>query len=118
MGVEGLISNLFDSLYTNAETMIKWGGLLSDKFDIQQGVRQVGVLSAALYKVYDNKLLDRFESVMLGIWIGGTDCNGPTCADDRADVTKETLRSILDYYSCLEQYLLLLLESVVLTVPK
>ena len=50
-------------------------------------------------------------------WIGGNDCNGPTCADDRAAVTKKTLRSILEYYSGLEQYLLLLLESVVLTIP-
>ena len=46
-----------------------------------------------MYKVYDNKLLDRLEAVMLG--------NGPTCADDTTVVTEEhaplqTLLSISD----------------------
>ena len=122
MGIEGQVWNLIDSLHTNAETMVKWGGQFSDKFEIKQGVRQGGILSTNMYKVYDNKLLDRLESAMLGIRIGGINCNGPTCADDTTVVTEErgplqTLLSISDDYSGLEQYLLQLLKSVVLTIP-
>ena len=122
MGIEGQVWNLIDSLHTNAETMVKLGGQFSDKFEIKQGVRRGGILSTDLYKVYDNKLLDRLESAMLGIRIGGINCNGPTCADDTTVVTEErgplqTLLSISDDYSGLEQYLLQLLKSVVLTIP-
>ena len=56
MGIEGHILNFIDSLHTNAETMVMWCGQLSDKFDIQQGVRQGGVLSTDFYMSYDNKL--------------------------------------------------------------
>ena len=101
MGIERQVWNLIDSLHTNAETMVKWGGQFSDKFEIKQGVRQGGILSTDMYKVYDNKLLDRLESAMLGIRIGGINCNGPTCADDTTVVTEErgplqTLLSISD----------------------
>ena len=59
---------------------------------------------------------------MLGIRIGGVNCNGPTCADDTTAVTEErgplqTLLSISDDYSGLEQYHLQLLKSAVLTIP-
>ena len=59
--------------------------------------------------------MDRLESVMLGIRIGGVNCNGPTCADDTTAVTEErgplqTLLSISDDYSGLEQYHLQLLK--------
>ena len=101
MGIEGQVCNLIDSLHTNAETMVKRGGQFSDKFEIKQGVRQAGILSTDMYKVYDNKLLDRLESAILGIRIGGINCNGPTCADDTPVVTEErgplqTLLSISD----------------------
>ena len=43
MGIEGQVWNLIDSLHTNAETMVKWGGQFSDKFEIKQGVRQGGI---------------------------------------------------------------------------
>ena len=101
--------------------MVKWGGKFSDKFKIKQGERQGGILSTDMYKVYDNKLLDCLESVMLDIRIGGINCNGPMCADDTTVVTEErgplqTLLSISDNYRGLEQYLLQLLKSVMLTI--
>ena len=42
----------------------------SDKCKIQQGMGQVAILSTDMYKVDDNNLLDRLESVLLGIRIG------------------------------------------------
>ena len=82
MGVDGQAWSLIDSIHTHAETMIKWGGQFSEKFAILQGVRQGGILSTDMYKVYTNKLLDRLESTMLGVRIGGIYCVAPTCADD------------------------------------
>ena len=98
------------------------GGQFSDKFEIQQGVRQGVILSTDMYKVYDNKLLDCLESVLLCIRIGGVNCNDPTCAYDTAFMTEEreplqTLLSISDDYSGLEQYFLQLLKCYVLTIP-
>ena len=98
------------------------GGQFSDKFEIQQGVRQGGILNTDMYKVYDNKLLDCLESVLLCIRIGGVNCNDPTCAYDTAVMTEEreplqTLLSISDNYSSLEQYFLQLLKCDVLTIP-
>ena len=82
MGVDGQAWSLIDSIHTHAETMIKWGGQFSEKIAILQGVRQGGILSTDMYKVYNNKLLDRLESTMLGVRIGGIYCVAPTCADD------------------------------------
>ena len=123
MGVDGQAWNLIDSIHTRAETMVKWGGQFSDKFAILQGVRQGGILSTDMYKVYNNKLLDRLESTLLGVRIGGINCVAPTCADDTTVVTKErsplqTLLGISDDYSNLEHYLLQLMKSVVLSVPE
>ena len=82
IGIDGQCWNLTDSRHSNAETVVKWDGQFSDSFEIRQGVRQGGILSTDMYKVYNNKLLDRLESVMLGIRIGGINCVAPTCADD------------------------------------
>ena len=122
MGVDGQAWNLIDSIHTHAETVVKWGGHFSEKIAIHQGVRQGGILSTDMYKVYNNKLLDRLESTMLGIRIGGINCAASTCADDTTVATKErsplqTLLGISDEYSNLEYYLLKLMNSVVLSVP-
>ena len=63
LGIEGTHWNLINSLHTNARTIVKWDGCLSEQFEIQQGVRQGGVLSTDLYKVYKNPLLDRLEKI-------------------------------------------------------
>ena len=66
IGVEGPLWNLIYSLHSGAQTMVCWGGLLSEKFYIQQGVRQGDVLSTDLYKVYVNPALDRVCGTSLG----------------------------------------------------
>ena len=83
IGIEGQCWNLTDSIHSNAETVVMWGGQLSDSFEIHQCVKQGGILSIDMYKVYNNKLIDRFGSVMLGIRIRGISCVAPTCADDK-----------------------------------
>ena len=46
-------------MHHQAESVVKWAGDRSDPFEIGQGVRQGGILSADLYKVYGNPLLNR-----------------------------------------------------------
>ena len=113
IGIDGQCWNLIDSLHSNAETVVKWGGQFSDSFEIHQGVRQGGILNTDMYKVYNNKLLDRLESVMLGFRIGGISCIAPPppCADDtmlasKRRSTQQTLLGISVDYSIMEHNLL------------
>jgi hypothetical protein len=49
---------LIDNLYKNAVSSVKWNNQTSDTFKMEQGVRQGGALSADLYKIYINTLLN------------------------------------------------------------
>ncbi len=48
---------------------------------VGQGVRQGGILSTHLYKIYNNKLLEQLEREGDGLHIGTTFMGVPTCAD-------------------------------------
>jgi hypothetical protein len=48
------------------------------------GVRQEGILSTDLYKLYINPLLDRLQDVCIGLKIGNINVNNTGCADDIA----------------------------------
>ena len=57
---------LLQNLYRNAKSCIKWNSQISEEFFIiEQGDRQGGVLSADLYKVYINPLLDILSQLWL-----------------------------------------------------
>ena len=45
-------------------------------------MRQGGILSADLYKIYVNPLLDRLNKTGIGAKVGGIICNTSACADD------------------------------------
>jgi hypothetical protein len=45
-------------------------------------VRQGGILSADLYKIYVNPLLDRLNKTGIEAKVGGIICNTSACADD------------------------------------
>ena len=57
---------MIDNLYKNAVSKINWKGQSSEPFPINQGVRQGGTLSADLYKVYINQLLNILVDSQLG----------------------------------------------------
>ena len=61
---------------------MKWRGETSESFVNEQGVRQGGVLSADLYKVYNNDSLDRIQLTGIGARIGDILVQAPACADD------------------------------------
>ena len=69
-------------LYQDITSKVKWVGGLSDSFPINQGVRQGGILSTHIYKIYIDPLLDILKSKRLGLRIGATHIGNPTCADD------------------------------------
>jgi hypothetical protein len=56
---------------------IKWKGEFSEGFTIEQGVRQGGTLSADLYKIYVNHLLDILDCAGVGAKIGSIKCSAP-----------------------------------------
>jgi hypothetical protein len=84
IGVHPSLWPIVKDFYDGLTSKIKWFGDISESFPIKQGVRQVGVLSTFLYKVYNNALLQDLQSQKLGFTIGRTYVGCPTCADDIA----------------------------------
>ena len=110
-GVTGTLWLLVHDLSIGAQTSVKWENLISDPFDIKQGVRLGGILSTDLYKLYINDVLDQVDESLLGAYIGHTHCAIPTCADDVSLLTNDptsmqTLITTVENYSQQEKYLL------------
>ena len=120
-GIEGSVWKLLHSLHINSTSVVKSNGLISDPFPINQGVKQGGILSADLYKLYINDLLKNTEKSGLGAKIGTIHCAAPTCADDVALVSDnphelQVLINMAFHYSCKERYKLQPLKSVILPI--
>ena len=113
---------LLQNVYQNAKSYIKWNSQISEEFFIiEQIVRQGGALSADLYKVYINSLLDILSNSGLGGKIGDINCCAPTCADDVALISNnplelQTMIDIVVDFSKREGYLLQPTKSIVLPV--
>ena len=88
-GIDGLNWLMINSLHHNSQTAVKWQGQLSSTYTNQQGFRQGGVLSADLFKVYDNGLLDRIQISGKGAKIGDIGIQAPACADDVTVLTND-----------------------------
>ena len=121
IGIEGSLWNMISSLHSNARTVIKWEGQLSDVFDIGQGVRQGGIMSTDLYKVYENPLLDRLDDIFQGATIGEVKCAAPACADDVANASSKPapLQALINTsadYGSMERFEFQLVKSVVVKI--
>ena len=55
-GIRGKVFNLIKKIYTNEKCKIKVGGMLSDTFDANQGVRQGCILSPLLFNIFISDL--------------------------------------------------------------
>ena len=120
-GIEGNLWNVINSLQQNAISSVKWRGELSNTFPISQGVRQGGILSADMYKLYVNTLSDRIQDSGIGGHIGDINCSAPTCADDMSQLSNndqdlQILCNIAKDYSDMEKYSLQPTKSVVLPI--
>lgn len=94
---------------------------MSEPFSVRQGVRQGGILSTELYKVYIDGCLRRLAEVKGCYHIGEVCCAAATCADDVAAIsnTLEGLQSMVSSavdYSEMELYLIQPEKSVILPV--
>ena len=87
-GVGGDLWLLVKPLHTDAHTLIKWYGELSNEINLQQGIRQGAKLSTLMYKRFNNNLLDTIQESTEGIKIGTADISSPTCAGDIALLTE------------------------------
>ncbi|MCG7866749.1 MAG: hypothetical protein JAY74_10300 [Candidatus Thiodiazotropha taylori] len=119
IGLEGTEWSLVRSLHCGAESVVKWEGSTSSNFKVQQGVRQGGILSTDLYKLYGNDQLDRLKDMGVGSYIGEVCCAAPTTADDMAlgasslDTLQRLVTAAVDN-SKLERYILQPAKSVIL----
>ena len=97
IGLKGVTWNLIHSLHKEAQAVVRWCGQTPEPFEVQQGVRQGGVLSTDLYKVYSNHLLDRVTGLLFGGMVDQVCCAAPACADDMTlpVMTKKSCRSLL-----------------------
>ena len=60
---------------------------MSEPFSVRQGVRQGGILSTEMYKVYLYGCLRRLAEVKGGYHVSEICCAAPTCADDVAAIS-------------------------------
>ncbi len=74
--------NIIDNLYSDCQEVVRWEGEFSRVYQVMQGVRQGGILSPHLYKMYINNLLDTMTEIRMGLTIGNVYIGTPTCADD------------------------------------
>ncbi|CAC5412390.1 unnamed protein product [Mytilus coruscus] len=91
---------IFD-MYNNLTSKVKWKNGFSNSFPVRQGVRQGGILSTHLYKLYINDLLTELtelEENGMGQYIGTNFTGCPTCADDIILLSsiEEEMQSMLD----------------------
>ncbi len=119
-GIQGPLWLMYNSAHLDATSRIKWGGVLSDPFPIQQGVRQGGLISTFEYKQFVDPLLRLLDRCRTGCHVGYVQIAAPTCADDVALVanTPQDMQVMLDIaynYSKREGYSLQPKKCVIVT---
>ncbi|CAC5387086.1 unnamed protein product [Mytilus coruscus] len=105
-GIHNRHWNLIDNLHKHASSVVNLNGKISNEYLILQGVRQGGILSADLYKIYIDPLLHHLQQERLESKISHI----PTAyADDvtlnTTDPNEEHILLNMAYeYSCNEHY--------------
>ena len=118
-GIEPKEWMLINSLHQDSVTAVKWRNKLSSTYSNQQGVRQRGVLSADLFKLYNNAQLHRIQETGKGARIGSIELQAPACADDVNVLSNDLdslqfLINVCKDYSDMDGYVLRDQKSVVL----
>ena len=75
---------IIKELYNGLPTKVKWLGSFRESFALKQGVRQGGVLSTPLYKIFDEDLILELEEKSLGFMLGDIYIGVTAVADDMA----------------------------------
>ena len=85
-GVTGNLYNLFNNMYDEITSSVKWEGELSKSFRERQGIRQGGVSSPELYKCERNKGLKQLNKNP-SMYIGSQNVGAVMVADDLAIIS-------------------------------
>lgn len=80
-GITGNLWQLYNSMYTDITSVVKWNGELSRVFSEQQGIRQGGDSSADCYKGGKNKVLHNLDEAP-SMKIGHIHAGAVMVADD------------------------------------
>ncbi|CAG2233240.1 unnamed protein product [Mytilus edulis] len=81
-GATGKLWLLLDNMYTDLSSAILFGGKLSKWFKLNRGVRQGSALSAKLYLIFINDLINELESSNKGAFLYDINSSSPVQADD------------------------------------
>ncbi len=65
-----LVLRLLYNMYTNSSMQVRWRDALSNPFDLNNGVKQGGVLSPILFTMYIDGLIDKLQHSGYGCYIG------------------------------------------------
>ena len=105
------IWRLVDDLYTGGTEQFRYKGELSAPYTIKQGVKQGGVDSPPLYKLYIHNMLQQLEDKGIGLHIGPIYLGSPTCADDvellsneKSGFERQRMLGITKHYSQSHKY--------------
>ena len=120
-GIQDKHWSLINSMHQKASSSVKWDNKISQRFPVTQGVRQGGILSSDLYKVYINPLLNNLSDSYLGMKIGNVNCNASACADDVALMSRrehetQVMINIAHEFATMEGYKLQPSKSVIINI--
>ena len=77
-----LIIRFLINIYTISSAIVSWNNILSDPFNFKNGVKQGAVISAPLFAMYVDPLLNNVNECKKGCFIGGLCANAFSYADD------------------------------------
>ena len=77
-----LIIRFLMKIYTISSAVVSWNNMISNSFIFKNGVKQGAVISAPLFAMYVDPLLDNLNKCKKGCFIGGICANAFSYADD------------------------------------
>lgn len=77
-----MICRLLLLMHTDQLVRVRWNGILSDDFNVSNGVKQGGILSPILFSLYIDHLLVRIRNSKIGCHVGNIFVGAIGYADD------------------------------------
>ena len=81
-GMCPVVVRLLLSMYVNQKLQVKWNNVMSQRFNISNGVRQGGIMSPLLFGVYIDELMQTLKANGIGCYMGHYYCGAFGYADD------------------------------------